>query len=89
MKESVTYQAIVEEGVAKGRQEGARRTLLCLGEELFGKPACASVRSRIESINSLDTFDHLIIRMLRVHRWEDLLADTPTPEPRRGRRKKR
>ena len=32
MKESVTYQAIVEEGVVKGRLERARRTLLRLGE---------------------------------------------------------
>ncbi len=38
MKESVTYQAIVEEGVAKGELRGARRILLLSGEEQFGVP---------------------------------------------------
>ena len=32
MKESVTYQAIVEEGVLKCRLEEARRLLLLLGK---------------------------------------------------------
>jgi predicted transposase YdaD len=89
MKESVTYQAIVEEGVVKGELRGARRVLLRLGERLFGKPAGASVRSRIESINSLDVLDHLSDRVLQVHSWEELLADVASPEPRRGRRKGR
>ena len=92
MKESVTYQAIVEEGVAKGivkgELQGARRILFHQGERRFGEPVGASTRSRIESINSLEMLERLSDRMLQVHSWEELLADVATPEPRRGRKKR-
>jgi hypothetical protein len=39
MKESVTYQAIVEEGVEKGRLEEARQALLDDGAQRLGKPS--------------------------------------------------
>ena len=52
MKESVTYQAIVEEGAAKGRLEEARRMLVLLGEEEFGTPPGPRARASIEAINS-------------------------------------
>ena len=97
MKESVTYQAIVEEGVAKGREEGvvkgrmeeARRILFRLGERRIGQAAGASVRSRIESIDSLEVLEGLTDRLLQVRSWEELLADVAAPEPRRGRGKRK
>ena len=92
MEESVTYQAIVEKGVAKGRQEGrleqARHSLLVLGEELFGTPAESRTRARIEAINSLEQLDQLTRRAAHVRSWEELLADAPAPEPRRGPRRR-
>ena len=89
MKESVTYQAIVEEGAVKGRLEGVRHSLILLGEELFGTPPGPHARASIEAINSLEQLDQLTRRAPRVRSWEELLADAPAPEPRRGRRKKR
>ena len=101
MKESVTYQAIVEEGVAKGREEGvikgrlegrlegARHSLYLLGEELFGTPADARAQASIEAINGLEQLDQLTRRAPRVHSWEELLADVPVPQPRRGRGKRK
>jgi predicted transposase YdaD len=88
MKESVTYQAIVEEGVVKGRLEEARRILLLLGEEQFGTPPGARALASVEAINSLEQLEQLTRRALRVRSWEELLADVAAPEPRRGRRKK-
>ena len=88
MKESVTYQAIVEEGVVKGRLEEARRILFRQGEQLFGQPADAPARSRVESINSLDVLEGLTDRLLRVRTWEELLAEVAAPQARRGRRKR-
>ena len=38
MNESVTYQAIVEEGVVKGEVKGMLRNLLQLGRRRFGEP---------------------------------------------------
>ena len=91
MKESVTYQAIVEEGVAKGiakgELRGARRIIFHQGEQRFAQPPDASARSRIESIESLDVLEHLSDRIFQVHSWEELLADAVAPVPRRGRRK--
>ena len=97
MKESVTYQAIVEEGVVKGREEGvimgrlegARRILVLLGEELFGTPPDSDTRSRIEAINGLEQLEQLTRRAPRVCSWEELLADVAGPEPRRRRKKGR
>src|SRR5947208_1676545 len=89
MKESVTYQAIVEEGVVKGRLEGARRILLRLAEQQFGKPAGARARAQVESISSLEMLEELAGRLLRVGTWEELLAEVTTPAPRGSRKKKR
>jgi predicted transposase YdaD len=100
MKESVTYQAIVQEGVAKGREEGivegrlegrleeARRILLLLGEEEFGTPPGRAARASLEAIASPDQLEHLTRRTRRVRSWEELLADVPMPQPRRRRGKR-
>ena len=39
MKESVTYQAIVEEGVVKGVVKGERNFLLLWGRKRLGEPS--------------------------------------------------
>jgi predicted transposase YdaD len=85
MKESVTYQAILEEGVEKGRVEGeaigrveeARRTILRIGEKRFGD-ADAMTRSHIENATELGTLEILIDRLLEVETWEELLREIPT-----------
>ncbi|HVS36376.1 MAG TPA: hypothetical protein VMS17_12490 [Gemmataceae bacterium] len=93
MEESVTYQAIIEKGVAKGvakgRLEGARRILLLSGEEEFGAPPSPRARAAIEAINSLEQLEQLTRRMRHVGGWDELLADVAPAEPRRGRGKKR
>ena len=92
LEESVTYQAIVEEGVVKGlvkgRLEGARHSLLLLGEELFKTPAGPHERATIEAISSPEQLDQLTRRAPRVQSWEELLVDVPSSEARRGRGKR-
>jgi hypothetical protein len=78
MKESVTYQAIVEEGEVKALQE----TLLELGTERFG-PADETVRAAIQSNQSVDHLKAMRRHLLTAATWAALLA---TPRPRRGRR---
>jgi hypothetical protein len=89
VKESVTYQVVVEEGVVKGRLEEARRILVLLGEQQFGTPASPRARANVKAINSLEQLEQLTRRALRVHSWEELLADVVVPEPPRGWRKRR
>jgi predicted transposase YdaD len=69
MKESSTYQAILEEG---GANE-LRKVLLLLGGKQFGPPT-ASVRARIEETTDLPRLEQWTERLLDVASWEELLA---------------
>lgn len=67
MKESVTYQAILEEG----RADEARRILLSLGTEQFGRPS-AKIRKTIAAITEPAVFEGLVNRFLKVDSWTEL-----------------
>jgi len=73
MKESATYQSIVEEGEAKGRAEEARKILLRQGGRRFGAPD-ARTQGAIEAITSVEQLEALLDRVLEVENWTDLLA---------------
>lgn len=77
MKESVTYQAIVA--------EGARRVLLRVGEQRFGRPS-ETARAAVESIAEPDKLDELAGQVLRASTWEELLG-LPGPRRRNGHRR--
>jgi hypothetical protein len=69
MKESTTYQAILEEG---GANE-LRKVLLLLGDQRFGPPD-TSVRARIEETADLARLERWTARLLKASSWEELLA---------------
>jgi hypothetical protein len=71
MKESTTYQAILEEG----RAEEARRIVLLLGSDRFGAPD-ARVSAALDAINSVQHWERLSRRLLKVESWEELLASS-------------
>jgi predicted transposase YdaD len=77
MKDSVTYQAIVEEGEVKGRAEGrveARRDdLLLLGRRRFGDPS-ASADTALRNITDADRLARMIAALLDASSWDELLA---------------
>lgn len=73
MKESVTYQAIVEEGREEGRAEAKCDALIKLATRRFGRPH-AGVRAELESASSLPRLDAGFLRVLDATGWEDLLA---------------
>jgi predicted transposase YdaD len=70
MRDSATYQAILDEG----RAEGEQRLLLRVGIARFGPPDDAT-RSRIGAITDTDALDRLTDRILTVSSWDELLAD--------------
>lgn len=72
MKESTTYQAILEEGAALGEAREARKILLRQGSKRFGSPD-AKIRATIEAITSLDRLKQLAERLLEVETREELL----------------
>jgi predicted transposase YdaD len=72
MRESATYQAILEEGRAQGRIAEARALLVLLGEQKFG-PADARMRAALEAIGDADRLEALARRMLAATSWDNLL----------------
>lgn len=77
MKESTTYQHILNEGRALGLVEGrtaeAIHILLHLGRKRFGPPDHQTV-AIIESIGDLVRVEHLTERLLDVASWDELLS---------------
>lgn len=90
MKESVTYQAIVEEGRTEGIQKGiqkgiqqgllqgrveeAQRLLLRLGIKRFGILSEQN-HAAITAIVSLDRLEELNDRLVDAESWQELLQD--------------
>jgi hypothetical protein len=80
MRESVTYQIILEEGIEKGRAEGradeARELLLELGTEKLGAPDVVTARALTE-IEDRATLERLIRGLFAATSWAELLAPIP------------
>jgi len=75
MKESSTYQAILDEGRAEGAASELRKVLLLLGDQRFGPPD-ASVRATIEETHDLPRLQRWTERLLKASGWEELLASS-------------
>jgi predicted transposase YdaD len=77
MRESTTYQAILEEGRVEGRAEGRaealRQTLLRQGQKRFGKPSKA-VRKAVLALQDVSRLEELTERLLDVASWKELLG---------------
>jgi hypothetical protein len=73
MKDSVTYQWIVEQGVQKGRAEGMAALLLLQGEQRFGTPYVAT-RNALARIADLDRLSRIAARLNATSDWQDWLA---------------
>ena len=74
MKASSTYRAILKEGRMEGRIEGAKRSLIMLGEHKGFGELSPHVRETIEAIHDFKQLEQLGIRLLYVNTWDELLA---------------
>jgi predicted transposase YdaD len=79
MRESSTYQAVLDEGraegEARGRAEGARRVVLRLGTRRFGPPD-RRTRAALQAIADVEQIEQLGDRVLDASSWAELL-DSP------------
>lgn len=73
MRESSTYQAILEEGAQIGHSREAKKILLLLGRDRFGEPSAAMLK-RLESESGVERLEELAQRLLRVSSWEELFS---------------
>jgi predicted transposase YdaD len=93
MRESVTYQAILEEGraegeargEARGKTEEARRMLLLFAREKLGEPSAAE-QTALEAVTDLKGLELLAQELKRADSWQDLLA--PPASRRRSPRRR-
>jgi predicted transposase YdaD len=90
MKESVTYQAILEEGMAEGEAKGvlkeARKMVLLQGRSRFGQPASPQVVAALEALTEARQLEELGVRLLQVSSWQELLGSTGAGRRGRSRR---
>ncbi len=79
MKESATYQAILEEGreqgEAKGEIRGVISTLFRIGRRRYGEPSF-EVQAKIKAINDLEKLTALTDRLDLVENWSELLGES-------------
>ena len=73
MRESVTFQAILEEGEQTGRIKELHRMILRLGRVRFGEPDEA-IRNQIEAIRDIVVLEDLSERLVVVSSWDELMA---------------
>ncbi len=78
MRDSVTYQAIVEEGFEIGYKigwlQGVRNVLLRRGRKKLGPPSMR-VLAALHNITDEERLERLAERIDHVKSWKELLAD--------------
>ena len=72
MKVSTTYQLILKEGKAEGKEEEAKQLLLRLGTKRFGPPS-GHIEAELQKITSLERLEQLAERLLEAENWQELL----------------
>ncbi len=72
MKESSTYQYILEEGRHEGEAVGAQRILLRQGRKHLGEPDAATL-TLLHSITDMDRLERMGDRIILATSWQDLL----------------
>jgi predicted transposase YdaD len=89
MEESVTYQAILREGEARGEAKGeareARKLLLLQGRARFGEPS-AKIVAALDALIDLTQLEALAVRLLQASSWEELLRVNGSARRSRGRK---
>ncbi len=85
MKESVTYQAIINEGKAEGEIQGAQKILLLLGRDRFGEPSAEELAA-IHAVTDVQKLGELSLRLLHASSWQELLGRNGAGRRRRGKK---
>lgn len=89
MKESSTYQAILEEGRSEGIAAGAvaeaKKVLRLQGDEAFGAPD-APTAAAIERLDDLARLEDLLRRVRTAASWRELFGPPSSGRRRGGRR---
>jgi predicted transposase YdaD len=73
MRESSTYQGILEEGRIEGEAKGLRKVILRLGRKQLGVPDAAA-EATLGAVTDVSRLERMSDRLLDAASWQDLLA---------------
>jgi predicted transposase YdaD len=73
MRESDTYQAILDEGRDEGRIDEVKRMILRLGQKRFGAPG-ENVTATLATLTDLERLEFLLEHLGDVGSWDEFLA---------------
>jgi predicted transposase YdaD len=73
MRDSTTYQGILEEGREEGRADEARKILLRQGHKRFGQ-ALPEIKSALEALTDLERMERMSEALLDAGTWQELLS---------------
>lgn len=73
MRESLTYQAILQDGRSEGEVVGARKLLRVRSAHRFGAADAVTVAA-LDAITDLAQLEALGERMASAHSWQELLG---------------
>ena len=73
MRESSTYQYILDEGRAEGQLREARKIVLRQGRLRFGAPTVED-EAAVQAVTDLERLERMGDRMLTAAGWQELLA---------------
>ncbi len=79
MRESTTYQMILEEGRVEGAVAEAKKVLRLQGDAAFGPPD-ARTAGAIERLNDLGRLEELLQRVRTATSWAEVIGQPPTGE---------
>ena len=74
MRESATYQAILDEGRDEGRAAEARRILVLAGQSRLHSPS-PETQAKIDAVVPVERLEELIQRLYSAATWDDLLGE--------------
>jgi hypothetical protein len=73
MRDSVTYQAILDEGREEGRVDEVRKLIVRMGRKRLGTPT-EDVTATLAGLTDLERLEFLMEHLPDAQSWEDLLA---------------
>lgn len=73
MRDSVTYQAILDEGREEGRIDEVKKLIVRLGRKRLGAPG-ENVTATLAALTDLERLERLHEHLTEVQSWEELLA---------------
>jgi hypothetical protein len=72
MKDSATYEAILDKGKAEGEEAGVRAAIRRIGTKRYGPPSLETEEA-LENVHDFEDLETLAERLLEAENWNELM----------------